>query len=276
MEGWFISILILSAGSCALGIRVGLAGRRVTTPAIGILVGCIVFWSVLMMRPEWALAIAPLGLISRLESIGAAPLFCAMAGILWSMGYDTSGVRHRKLAMVCGAVCAAYLTVGGGWMIMPTPMLGLDRERGSFTVMQSRQYSCVPAAGATLLNRIGVPSSEHEMAILTHTRPRAGSTLLKAMHGLQHRLDLEGRDQRVRLRTASFEQLRELPHPMLATLRFELTAAHMVVLLSSDEEGVDLFDPELGTYRMLRADFAPRFGGRVLVVSPAHELIAAQ
>ena len=73
-------------------------------------------------------------------------------------------------------------------MIQSTPRNAFGRQTSSGPVMQSQDYSCVPAACATALNQLGLPTTEAEMAELTQTRPGTGATLIRALAGLRERL----------------------------------------------------------------------------------------
>jgi len=122
----------------------------------------------------------------------------------------------------------------------------------------------VPAACATALTRIGLPTSEAEMAILTATRPGTGSTLIRALHGLRQRV---GRlPVETELLEPTYDELPGLPMPMLATLKFEATRQHMVVLTGRDPYGVMVLDPQVGPSYFLRRDFEEVFTGKVIVL----------
>lgn len=269
MEVWFVSILLIGGLFCLLGVRMGRLPPTIAHAVAAAAAFLIVVWSTLINHPEWFVKLAPSLWISRFEGIGAAPLFLFITGVLWSMGRAKPVGRERHLAALCAGVCVFYLAIGGAWMLLPTSTAGLNQERGSMMVMQSRDYTCVPAATATLLNRMGVASSEQEMAALTFTRPRSGSTMLKAMEGVRARLEMDGRSDQVRLLAPTFDELRHLPYPMLTTLRFHMTSSHMVVLLSANEHFVSIFDPEIGIYQLHRLDFEPLYGGRVVAVWPS-------
>ena len=130
-------------------------------------------------------------------------------------------------------------------------------------MLQSQDFSCVPAACATALNRIGLPTDEATMARLTRTRAGTGSTLLRAMEGLRQRL--QGSDRRVVLVAPSYEELERLPMPALTPLQFEPVRRHMVAVIDVDKQGVRLIDPMRGELAMSRASFMRAFRRQVLI-----------
>ena len=130
-------------------------------------------------------------------------------------------------------------------------------------VMQSQDYSCVPASCATALNLMGVPSTEAQLATMTDTRPGTGATVLRALRGLNMRL--EGLPLRAHLLEISYQDAQDIDSPALTALQYEPGRMHMVVLLGSRRGGVWVMDPVSGIIRMTPESFKGVFTGEVIV-----------
>ncbi len=222
------------------------------------------FWGWLVQRPELAVQVIPAGWLYYLESTLATPFFMLGLGVVW--GLSPHPQQHRIAA--AGALVGAGLFVYAGlWMIQPPPHLDDAQASPTGLVLQSTDYSCVPAACATAINQLrlpGVPATEAEMAQLTTTRPAQGATLIRAMEGLNQRL--AGTPVRARIIHPTVEQLRILKGPLLTPLRvLEVPGqSHMVVVMSIDERQVLLADPDRGRVTLPRAEFDARYLGHAI------------
>jgi ABC-type bacteriocin/lantibiotic exporter with double-glycine peptidase domain len=132
-----------------------------------------------------------------------------------------------------------------------------------YDIRQSQDYSCVPAACATALNLLGLPSTEMQMAELTQTRPGTGATLIRALDGLDRRL--MGTGWRAVLLEPSVGELERLPLPALTPLQFEASRQHMVVVSRFAYDGVWVMDPMDGYTYFSREEFEAAYRRRVIV-----------
>ena len=258
---WFAAMAALSLGALVAGHRIGPARIEVVRPSVLLALLAVTVWAWLIRRPEVAVQVLPVSVLSNIEGIGALPAFMFIAGVAWSRGRRP---RQRRVAVLAAGVGGVFFIAGGMWMILPTPQTGFATTLGE-PVLQSQDYSCVPAASATALNMIGVPTSEAEMAHLSRTRPGAGSTMLRAMDGLRRRVaDEEGRVD-IHLVDAAYDELARLPMPALTALRYHPTIHHMVVITHLEGPVIHLHDPEVGRMWLGRDDFERYYGGRVLI-----------
>ncbi|MFI4860743.1 MAG: cysteine peptidase family C39 domain-containing protein [Phycisphaerales bacterium JB063] len=250
---WFIGTAIMLPLMWWAGVRVG----RVTDPTrravyIAVVMGLLFLWCWLIRNPSVAVEVLPLSMLARIEGIGAAPLFIFVVGVAWALGHLK---RQRAIVAVALFMGAGYFVQGGWWMVQQTPAGAFAHESysPSMDVLQSQDYSCVPAACATSLRLMGVQTDEAEMARLTETRPGSGATLLRAMHGLKKRLAHEGLEPH--LVEPSYDQLMALPTPVLTPLQYEASQLHMVSILNVIAEGVYVADPAVGIEFIPRARF---------------------
>ncbi|MEM9414138.1 MAG: cysteine peptidase family C39 domain-containing protein [Planctomycetota bacterium] len=251
--GWFVGTAVMLPLMWWAGVRVG----RVADPMrrgvyIAAVMGLLFLWCWLIRNPSVAVQVLPLSMLARIEGIGGAPLFIFVVGVAWSLGHLA---RQRAIVAVAMLMGAGYFVQGGWWMLQKTPAEAFAIENGESLgeVLQSQDYSCVPAACATSLRLLGIDTDEAEMARLTETRPGSGATLIRAMHGLEQRLADEGLQPQ--LIEPDYEQLMVLPTPVLTPLQYEPARLHMVSILNVNRLGVYVADPAVGIEFIPRARF---------------------
>jgi hypothetical protein len=222
----------------------------------------VAVWAWLHHHPAVAVNAIPLDVLRYIEGIAAVPIFMLIVAIAWSRSQLP---RQRHVAGMAVVIGVIYYLQGGLWMLQTTPSAAMGRTPSvaGGIVLQSHDYSCVPAACATACNMLGVPTSEAAMTDLTHTRAGSGATLIRAMAGLQQRL--ANTRFAVALIETDYEALRNMPTPMLTSLRFEPTQRHMVVIQRIEGDAVWVADPQIGQMYYSKDEFLRYFNGQVLV-----------
>jgi Peptidase C39 family len=260
--GWFTALAALAVlGFCA-GHRLGRGPAYRAWASLAMSLLLLFVWSWLERHPAVAVNAIPPHVLSYLEGAGGVPFFMFIIGVAWSRSRLPRQRRVTALAAVMGTI---YFLQGSLWMIQTTPSSALGQSPGRdrrSVVMQSADFTCVPAACATALNRLGVPTTEADMAELTQARPGTGATIVRAMDGLERRL--AGYPIRVELVEPDYMQLTGLPMPALTPLRVGPTQRHMVVLTHVDDVRVSLIDPQDGRIAMTRREFEQVYEGQVL------------
>jgi len=259
-SGWFILQMGLTVLALLWGLRLGRGRRKRAWLIMGASLGCLGVWIWLMHHPALGLDVFPARVWSYFEGTAAAPIFMLFAGTAYRLAVLP---RQRMLITLATGLGVLYFVHGGLWMLQPTPVYAFDQAVRSGTVMQSQDFSCVPAACATALNTLGIYSTEAQMAELTLTRPGTGATVVRALRGLQERLHQSA--WRADLRQLTVEQLRCTPGPMVVPLQFEFDKQHMVVIQRWGQDGVDLDDPMLGPVHLASNDFSRCYGGQAIV-----------
>jgi hypothetical protein len=255
---WFVAMAAAAALSWFAGVLLGRTGRGSVG---GLMLGVALLggWAYLAHHPAVAVRMIPVGVLSQIEGVAAVPVFMFVIGIVWAA---SSVPRQRRVAAWAAMLGTVYFLQGGMWMLQTTPAAGFASDVHRGAVLQSQEYSCVPAACATALNMLGLYTSEAEMAHLTRTRPGTGATTIRAMHGLTQRL--EGTPFRVQLLHLRPDELRSLDMPALTPLQFERTRRHMVTLLDANEHGVWIADPMDGPRLLDWGAFRASYTGQVL------------
>jgi len=258
---WFIATASLAALAWAIGIVLGRSTVSASRAALLGAVAVLLAWGYLMRNQDVAVQLLPASLLSRVEGVAAVPLFMLIIGIAWSKA-QMSRQRHViARAMIVGAI---YFVQGGWWMVQPTPAMGAGHTDGQAYVYQSEDYTCVAAASATALRMLGIPTTEAEMVELTDTRPGTGATTLRAMAGLERKL--EGTGYRVDLVSPNFQEMQRIALPALTPLQIDRTRRHMVTILRVTPQSVVIADPTEGTLYLSREEFESVYRGQVLVI----------
>jgi predicted double-glycine peptidase len=255
------------AGTVATGVIAGVVGMRLgrgdaprAWRAVAAAATLLGLWAWLAWNPAVAVQAIPVRLLSRIEGVAAAPLFMLILGVAWAR---SARPRQRAVVTAAALVGVIYVLRGGGWMIQPTPAEAFTRTIDREMVAQSQDYSCVAAASATALTRLGLLTSEAEMARLTRTTPGNGATLVRAMDGITQRL--RGTPWRVELLQPTLDQLMVLPTPMLATVQVGPLQRHMIVVEAATPRHVRVLDPAGGPMVLTTDEFARTFTGVVLI-----------
>lgn len=108
---------------------------------------------------------------------------------------------------------------------------------------QTSLETCGAAAMATLMNAIGIKTSEGEMARLSMTAPRAGVTPHLAAYGIKRKLRHLKRPEQVAVLVPRIGDLQGLAAPYLAGVRFSFRTNHMVCVMETDGEYLIVGDP---------------------------------
>ena len=248
---WFCLLGLCALAFLSLGRWLGEQPKTTALPTLIASVLLILLAAIPRFKPTLLHTTFPLGLTIYLEGILATFPWMLMVGILWSGRAFRRLHRAAILMIVLGFV---YFLFGGVWMILPDvrPYERETRTKQGVT-LQSRPDTCVPAACATALRRIGVPTTEAEMCHVVMAKPGRGSTLARAAYGLSHRLAHLA--VTVSLRDLDLDQVLALAspsRPVLVVIRSNIAADHMVVVLGREPRGVIIANPSPGDHGRVR------------------------
>ncbi|MEN4018109.1 MAG: C39 family peptidase [Methanobacterium sp.] len=123
-------------------------------------------------------------------------------------------------------------------------------------VMQSTDYSCGPAALATVLQNMGINSTEGDLKVLAGT-DTSGTT----MHGLSEAAKAKGLSATGMKLSVDDLKPNNIVHIILDG------EGHYSVIREVSENSVYLADPSLGNIEMSREEFSAIFTGNVLVIT---------
>lgn len=235
---WFCGQLLALGLACAGGRRIGRAPVRAWKLIACAATALMFFWPVMRFFPVQAIDWLGARRVIFFEITGItipAALLFAIAGRQVRTGGE------RRSLMLLTVVCGIYLAYHGQWMIgRAVPDLPPTLVRNG-VCYQSTDYTCVAASMVTLLNAYGYASTETEMARLSHTIIKGGTTDSRAMAALEEKL--AGEPLEVRYEAMDYNRLKTVPKPCLVSLKWGYFISHMVPVMSADEHGVDVGDP---------------------------------
>lgn len=259
---WFVLISAAAVASFFLGRRLGAVGRAFTFGSLGLALITLFFWSWLQWHPAILVRALPLSMLAYLEGVGGVPILTLILGIAWRI---SGGLRERAFVLAGVAVCTGYFLHGGSWMLQSTPELAFaDQTHPRLRpVMQTQNYSCGAAASATALRRLGVWTTEGEMAELIQARPGTGTTMIRTLYGLSRRL--EKTPWQPTLIEPDWDQLRQQTMPALVLTRPEGRKGHIITVIAIRPEVTLVADPVDGPMWLSREQFMETYAGEAVV-----------
>jgi len=135
-----------------------------------------------------------------------------------------------------------------------------DERDFSNIVRQTTEYTCGPAALATLINLMGGKAEEMEIAKLSGTTEEKGTTML-GLKNASNKLGFKALGKKV-----SKEKVATMPTPFLAYTKNEEGNDHFVVVKKNENDTFFISDPGQGNIEIESSDFIDDFGGSILVI----------
>jgi predicted double-glycine peptidase len=151
--------------------------------------------------------------------------------------------RNRRAVLITVVILFLVVVQQTYWHLEKPPIYGYKGTMVDGVCRQSSFETCGAAAMTTLLNAMGIRATEGEMAGLSMTAPRAGVSPHQAAYGLEKKLRQLGRPERVTLMVPELNDLRHLPKPFLAGIKFSDRTNQMVCVLETNEEFLVVGDP---------------------------------
>jgi hypothetical protein len=151
--------------------------------------------------------------------------------------------RNRRAVLITVLILSLVVVQQTLWHLRKPPIYGYNGTIVDGVCRQSSFETCGAAAMTTLLNALGIKTTEGEMADLSMTAPRVGVSPHQAAYGLQRKLRQLGRPERVFLMVPELKELRRIPKPFLAGINFSSRTNHMVCVLETNEDFLIVGDP---------------------------------
>lgn len=130
--------------------------------------------------------------------------------------------------------------------------------------LQSRNYTCGPAAAVTALRKLGFQAQEGEIAVLARTSPFIGTLPECLYNAIQNRYGHKG----LNCRYQHFDSINQLKGQgiILAVIKEAFLSDHCVAVLDVSDRMVVIADPGFGKLSMSHEQFEKiwRFSGIVL------------
>jgi hypothetical protein len=256
---WILLALLIFAGFYALGVWVGL--RRPKAALWCVLASVILIGLRILGRiyPQFEYPFFPFDWY-----VDVRPWWM-FAPAQFAVGVGTAKMSTKGARVGVGMVALLLFVVSGqrlllGTMLPQDEMRGLPDEHG--VVRQTTDYTCGASAAATVLTKLGVPSTERQMAGPCGTNAFTGTDEFGVARGL--RMRLPGR--KVKVDGGSWEELKAAPMPAAVTIRYVPWIDHWVVVLEVKEGSVVVGDPVSGRRTMGKDMFLRKWRGVMVTV----------
>ena len=251
-----LALLIFSlTGSFLLGLRI--RGNRALASIVAVVCTLmLVIRAIFRHFPDIEFALLPFGWYSAIHAWWAVPF----AFLLFGIGIVQLRSKRERWGLGFLAAALFFATVSHGWA---TVRLDPDEQNGvpdaRCVVFQTTKFSCGAAAAATVLTRIGYPTTEREMAIRCGTNAVTGTDEIAAALCLREKLGAT--EKQVQVNRAEWDDLRRMPMPVMATNRMSALLDHWVVILKVEPERVTVADPTIGIHPLTRDRFLKQWLG---------------
>ena len=175
---------------------------------------------------------------------------------------------RARLLILLVTVLIGYLGYSFHWMIyhthytkeeLPTHW---DENR---ICLQTTGWTCVAASLTTVSDRLGIKTSQAEMARLSLVRPGGGTTDLHSIRAMQMKF---GDAYQVDIRRLGYDQLLQTPLPALSSTLFTFPLYHSIAILEVSPQAITIADPLYGKKVMPRDEFAAQWTGIVITAVP--------
>jgi len=194
--------------------------------------------------------------------------FLVEVSALFLLAAATPHVQHRRKQLGLGLLAAAVsvLAIVKALAYPMTDFSSLKNEvnRNGVTV-QTSQWSCGPAAGATITRILGGETTEKALARACPGSSITGTTPFQMRRGLTRILQKQGFSTELIVESLSIDDLRNRATPFLAVTKFSPLVDHWVVVIGADRERVKFADPADGAIESLSNEaFNRRWKGYIL------------
>ena len=151
--------------------------------------------------------------------------------------------RNRRAILIVVAVLVAVVAQQTFWHLGKPDIYNYNGKMVDGVCHQTSPETCGAASAVTLLNTMGIPTTEGEMARLSMTAPRKGLTPHQAAYALKRKLGQLGKSAQVEVRVPGLKDLYDLPGPFLAGIRFSSWENHMICVLQTTRDALIVGDP---------------------------------
>jgi predicted double-glycine peptidase len=151
--------------------------------------------------------------------------------------------RNRKAVLIIVIMLVLVVAQQSSWHLRKPDMYEYKGTIVDGVCRQTSYETCGAASMVTLLNSIGIPTTEGEMAKLSMTAPGRGLSIHQAAYGLKRKLGQLGRSEQVAIEVPELMDLHNLPKPLRAGIRFSLRTNHMICVLETTKDALVVGDP---------------------------------
>jgi len=151
--------------------------------------------------------------------------------------------RSRKGVLAIVIILVLVVAQQAFWHLQKPAIYDYKGKIVEGVCQQTSFETCGAASMVTMLNKIGVQTSEGEMARLAMTAPAKGLSPHQAAYALRRKFGQLGRAEKAVLLVPDLKDLHDLPKPFLAGIRFSFWTNHMICVLETTEDNLVVGDP---------------------------------
>jgi hypothetical protein len=151
--------------------------------------------------------------------------------------------RNRRAVLIIVIMLVLVVAQQSSWHIRKPDMYDYKGTIVDGVCRQTSYETCGAASMVTLLNSIGILTTEGEMARLSMTAPGRGLSIHQAAYGLKRKFEQLGRSEHVAIKVPKLKDIHDLPKPFLAGIRFSLRTNHMICVLETSKDALVVGDP---------------------------------
>ena len=151
--------------------------------------------------------------------------------------------RNRRAVLIIVIMLILVVAQQSFWHLVKPDIYDYEGTIVDGVCRQTSYETCGAASMVTLMNSMGIPATEGEMARLSMTAPGRGLSLHKAAYGLKRKFEQLGRSEHVAIKVPKLKDLHNLPKPLLAGIRFSSLTNHMICVLETSKDALVVGDP---------------------------------
>ena len=237
----FIGIFILALIGVAVAFLPHIKEQRKRIISIGAVLSLlpILLKISFLLYPQFEAHVMPIELYAPIQRefwLPFAVLFFALTSHL------VPNQHRRGILFLVGVVFVAAIQQSF-WHLSKPEQYEYKGEVFDGVCQQTSFETCGAASMVTLLNAIGINTTEGEMARLSMTAPGQGLTPHLAAYGLQQKLTELKRSNNVAVMACELNELYKIATPFLAGIRFSSVTNHMVCILDKNQDYLVVGDP---------------------------------
>lgn len=182
--------------------------------------------------------------------------------------------RNRRAVLIIVGALVAMVAQQTSWHLGKPNFYDYKGKIVDGVCHQSSPETCGAAAMVTLLNTMGIQTTEGEMARLSMTAPRKGLSPHQAAYALKEKLGQLGRAEHVAVMVPELKDLYNLPKPFLAGIRFSFWTNHMICVLETTKDALVVGDPiSFGRKNWSWKHFEEKWSGIVIIPDKTNDRI---
>jgi len=201
-------------------------------------------------------------------------LWLPFAVLFFALASHLVPLRSRKGVLAIVIILALVVVQQTFWHLQKPDIYDYKGKIIDGVCQQTSFDTCGAASMVTLLNKLGVQTSEGEMARLAMTAPGKGISPHQAAYALRRKFRQLGRSETAVLLVPDLKDLHKLPKPLLAGVRFSFWTNHMVCILETTQENLVVGDPmSVGPKNWSWEHFRKMWSGIVIVYNKNNDTI---